>query len=131
MDQIEQMSRVLRKILSDLSGMPAGNDAAISSRIEQELNDELDLDPKEIFETGRSLRLPDSEILQNDNLKEQLFEVLERYLDFNEIPSNEKAKHYEAVLKSIEGIEKKSDTYSIERQARLGRIRSKIDDLRG
>ena len=127
-DQIDQMGRVLGKILADFLGLKS--QGMVNQGIEisnEQLIGELDLDVEELLSLNKSDMI---EQLEAKNLTAEHLEILASYLhEVGEVEfhhKNEHAKTYlNAALTLLDHLDEGSRTYSIERSNR----RSNIKDM--
>jgi hypothetical protein len=130
--QINQLGRVLGKILADLLGLKArGQVGAGIEAAEKELKNELDLDidvlisiPKEEFIKS----LQDGKKLSDENLENLagIFFLIAEELDHKDIAIEKMKKLYERSLIIYEYLDKTSSIYSFDRHFKIERIKKAI-----
>jgi len=127
--QIDQLGRVLGKILADLFGLKT--QGLVSEGIEaadQTLKNELDLNIDDLtsIPTEKFIKtLQEGKKLSNDNfdkLADILFLIAEE-LEHQDPDNEKKKKLYERSLTIYEHLDKTSSTYSFDRHAKIEKIK--------
>jgi hypothetical protein len=125
--QIDQLSRILGKILSGMIGLK--NQGQISESIEmtnQTLKKELELDIQELIDikTDNFIKTLKSEKDFTDESLDKLAEILLVIADSRQ--DGDRKKVYLKCLTIYEYLEKVENTYSIDRQMKIAQIKNML-----
>lgn len=130
--QIEQLSRVLGKILFDLVGLTKGNVADAIEVTNQAIRNELNLDIDEIINlpVDKTLDILINEKKLSGTNLESFADILYQIANVTPPPQDNKAnKLFEKGLAIYEYLNATSKTYSLDRNFKIDKIKRTIDLL--
>jgi len=128
--QINQLGRVLGKILSDLLGLKAQGRVSEGIEVaEQALKGELDLDINDLAAMPSErfiITLREEKQFTDDNFKmlADIFLILSEELDQNDRDNEKKKQLLEKALIIYEHLDKTGSTYSFERHNKIEKIKN-------
>ena len=127
--QIDQLGRVLGKILSDLTGLKGRGRAANGLElVNQTVKGELDVDMQQLLDlpSERFIDVLKTKMRFNDEHLEKLADILLLIADDSRLI--EKKQLYEKCLAVYKYLERTESSFSFERQWKINRIRRSIFD---
>lgn len=125
--QIDQLGRVLGKLLSNLLALKNKGQTSIGIEIaDQTLKQQLDLNIQEIIDikTADLIKILKAEKNFTNEYLAQLAEIL--YVLADDSPDNNKKRIYVKCLTIYEYLENTEKTYSFDRQMRIKQIKSAL-----
>lgn len=130
--QIDQLGRVLGKILADLTGLKSQGKTSVGiEAVDQVVKNELDftIDEMTSIPTEKFINiLQGGRKLSNDtinNLADILFIIAEELVP-SDTDHEKKKKMYERALTIYEHLEKTSSTYSFDRRYKIAQIKEAL-----
>lgn len=122
---IEEIGRVLGKIVSDLAGLKTeGQVGEIYQMVSETLKDELDFDIEELISRDDEINfLVNEKSFSHANIN-MLADII--YLMWNDVPENKQEKLHEKCLVLYEYLQQTSTTYSIDIQQKIETLQNDL-----
>ena len=128
MIQIEQLGKVLGKILADLLGIRSFEESDQYDIVKEQLYSELDLNMDElIFRNNEEfMKIISEKLVNNIMLYEKFSDVLNKAGDFYNINSEKRKQYYSKSLLLLQEIISQTQTFSVDLHTKISNLENKI-----
>ncbi len=128
MIQIDQLGKVLGKILADLLGIRSFEESDQYDIVKEQLYSELDLNMDElIFRNNEEfMKIISEKLVNNIMLYEKFSDVLNKAGDFYNINSEKRKQYYSKSLLLLQEIVSQTQTFSVDLHTKISNLENKI-----
>lgn len=128
MIQIDQLGKVLGKILADLLGIRSFEESDQYDIVKEQLYSELDLNMDElIFRNNEEfMKIISEKLVNNIMLYEKFSDVLNKAGDFYNINSEKRKQYYSKSLLLLQEIISQTQTFSVDLHTKISNLENKI-----
>ena len=127
MIQIEQLGKVLGKILADLLGIRSFEESDQYDIIKEQLYSELDLNMDElVFRNNEEfINIISKKLVNNIMLYEKFSDILSKAGDFYNIDSEKRKQYYSKSLLLLQEIVSQTQTFSVDLHTKISNLEIK------
>ena len=128
MIQIEQLGKVLGKILADLLGIRSFEKSDQYDIVKEQLYSELDLNMDElIFRNNEEfMKIISEKLVNNIMLYEKFSDILSKAGDFYNVDSAKRKQYYSKSLLLLQEIVSQTQTFSVDLHTKISSLEAKI-----
>ncbi len=131
MIQIDQLGKVLGKILADLLGIRSFEESDQYDIVKEQLYSELDLNMDElIFRNNEEfMKIISKKLVNNIMLYEKFSDILSKAGDFYNINSGKRNQYYSKSLLLLQEIVSQTQTFSVDLHTKISNLEEKLNVL--